>query len=665
MKNKYEYLFSPLKIGGIMLKNRIETAPMSMIDFTAKDYVPHGWIEFYERLAAGGAAVVTVGETPVLRDSGITHPHMLMIADPDLMAYLSKVTDAIHRHQAHASIELCHGGAASARYYNGGKPAMGPSEGVCPFDGAAVKEMPEEDIWNVVEAFGDAAKRAQLCGFDMCMVHAGHGWLLSQFLSPINNKRTDRWGGSHGNRVRIVREIVENIKRKCGERFPVEVRISGTENCEEGYGIEDCVEFCRSLDGLADLIHVSFGTIHRPTEDGGSTLCTPSPYEKRGRNVYLAAEVKRHLKKSLVTTVGSLVMPEQMEDILRSGKADMVAAARTFLADPDFPKKAKRGREDEIRPCMRCIGCLDDDRCEPHIIRCAVNPQVGRETVYETAPGSNAAGSGSQRILVVGGGPAGIQAAIEASKQGHQVILCEKSDELGGALNLSKDIPFKADMERYRQWLIGELARSEVNVLKNRTVDAEMIEKLDPDVTICAIGAEPVVPKIEGIDGGHVFQATELHRRMEEVGASVVIIGAGLIGAESAIYLAMQGRNVTLLEREDRIIPMEEPVPSDGGPSNLREYTQVNLNKQGVRQIFGVTVERIETNAVHAMDDSGNRLTFPADTVVIATGMRPLEQEREKLRAASREFVPAGDCVKVGRIKQATASGFAAGHYID
>ena len=662
MKLKYPNLFKPLKIGGLILKNRMEVAPHSLEDFTEREYTPRGWIEYYERRAAGGAAIVTVGETPVLSTTGPTQHHMLAIDDPDIMPHLAKVADAIHQHGAYASIELSHGGAGSMRMFLHGHKSIAPSKCICKFDGEESEEMTEEMIWEVIEAFGNAAHTLQVCGFDMCMIHAGHGWLLGQFLSQLTNRRTDQWGGSYDNRVRIVIEIIKDIKKKCGKNFPVEVRISGTENCEGGYTLEDGIELCKRLDGIADLLHISIGSINGYNPNGGSTITTPSPYEKRGRNVYLAEEIKKHVTQTPIVTLGSLVDPDMMEDILAAGKADMVAAARTFIADPDFAKKALRGKDDEIRPCLRCLGCLDATIMKPQVMRCAVNPEAGREIEYCYR---QKVSEERRRVLIIGGGPAGMQAALTASKQGHQVMLCEKSGELGGALKYNKDVPFKDDMERYRQWLIRMVGKAPVEVRLNTAVTPEMVASLDPDTVICAIGAEPAVPKIPGIESKNVLLATEIHEKDVVIGKNVVVIGAGLVGCESGIWLSMQGSNVTLLELGERIIPTEKAIVDEGDITELREYIDINLRKANVKQHFNICVDKIDGKTVYATDTTGEAYTFTADTVVIAAGMRPLEEEREALRSVCLDFKPVGDCFKVGRIMEATASGYAAGHYID
>ncbi len=662
MINKYPMLFSPLKIGGLTLKNRLEAAPTSLEDFTEREYTPHGWIEYHANRATGGVAVVTVGETPVISTTGPTQHHMLTIDDPDIMPYLAKVADAIHQQGACASIELCHGGAAAMKMFLHGNTAISPSGQDGPFDGEKTIKMTEEMIQEVITVFGAAAYRAKLCGFDMCMLHAGHGWLLGQFLSPLTNHRDDQWGGSPENCIRILLEIIREIRKQCGEEFPIEVRISGTEDCEGGYDLDAGVNYCKLLDGKCDLLHISIGSVNGYSPNGGSTITSPSYYEKRGRNAYLAAAVKKAVIQTPVVAIGSLVEPEMMEKILENGEADMIACARTFIADPEFPRKVMRGREDEVRPCLRCIGCLDDTMVGPQIIRCAVNPEIGREIEYKCY---RYRPQEKRRVLIVGGGPAGVQAALTASDQGHEVILCEKQDELGGALRCNTDIPFKDDMERYRQWMIRMVGRARIDVRLNTEVTSALMESVDPDVVICAIGAEAKIPPIPGIDGDQVILATDVHRQLNKLGDRIVLIGAGLVGCETAIWLSMLGKQVTIVEMADSIMASEYLAPDEGDMTCLFEFTTVQLNKWKVDMAFGQHVTEINHKGLVTVDENGEQRLYSADNVVIAAGMKPREKEREALRAVTPcEFKTVGDCNKVGRVKDATASGYAAGYYI-
>ena len=662
IEKKYPHLFSPIKIGNLTLKNRIEAAPTSLEDFTEQEVTPRGWIEYHARRAAGGAAIVTIGEVPVITATGPTQHNMLEIDNPDTMPWLNKVADAIHQQGAVASLELSHAGAAACRAFLHGNQAMAPSATHCVFaPDEEVREMTEDDIWEVIHAFGDAAHRLKLCGFDMCLIHAGHGWLIGQFLSPIMNHRTDKWGGNLENRSRFLFEIIKDIRAKAGGDFPIEVRISGSEEDPRGFTLDECIEVCKKLDGVVDLLHISIGAVYGYSPDGGASITSPSYYEKRGRNVYLAEAIKKHVTKTPVLTLGALGLPEEMEEIIASGKADMVAMARALIADPDLPKKALHGKPEDIRPCLRCTGCLDDTMVGPQVIRCAVNPTIGREIEYCL---SRREPKEKKSVLVIGGGPAGMQAALTAAERGHKVILCDQNAELGGALLLNKDVPFKVDMNRLRAWYGRMLERAGVDIRLNTKVTPEMVESIQADEVICAIGAEPIVPRIKGVDGKNVMLYTDAHNG-KVVNKKVIIVGAGYIGCELATYLSMsKGCDVTCVDMADIVISSENAVIEEWDNTNLREYITVNMEKNNVKTCLGVRVEEIQDNGVVVKHKDGTEELLEAEAVVIATGMRPIADEREALRASCLDFRVVGNANKVGRIKDATASGYAAGYYI-
>jgi len=325
------------------------SAPTSLADLSSEGYPTQENIAYYALKAQGGAAVVTVGDAIVQGATGRAHPKQVLMDDPGLLPHIVKEADAIKRHGAIASIELDHGGRECRRPFVSGFP-LGPMDEANYF-GREIKAMSVKQIESIIDDWGKAALTAKNAGFDMCMVHAGHGWCLGQFLSPVANKRTDEYGGNFENRCRFLLSVIKSIRNRCGYDFPIEVRISGDEFSPVGYDQEYGIAVAKQLDGKVDLIHVSVGTL---ADTDTSIRCQPTIFLERGCNVYLAAEIKKHVKTP-VATVGSISEPAHMEEIIASGKADIVAMARALIADPFLPKKAKAGQDEDIRPCLRCL----------------------------------------------------------------------------------------------------------------------------------------------------------------------------------------------------------------------------------------------------------------------------------------------------------------------
>ena len=435
---KYPHLFSPIRLGNTVFRSRFFAAPMGYEYLTSENYPLDETVAFFERMAVGGAATVNYGSAAVDSKRGVIGQSNPYLDDPEALPPLYRLASAINRHGAVAAIELQHTGANSYICAARGNQIYGAVDGVNPL-GQFVPAMPEEIIEETIEAFGNAAAFAKFCGFGMVTVHAGHGWLLNQFLDPNVNDRKDQWGGSLENRCRFPLAVVDTIKRKCGRGFPVDIRISGSTCYEGGYGIDEGVAIARQFDGRVDLIHVSAGS-HEVAEV--FTVTHPSMFLPDGANVQFAAEIKKHVETP-VATVGALGDPELMEEIIASGKADVVLAARALLADPDLPRKARAGRSEEIRPCIRCFECFAGITTKRQF-RCAVNPEVGFE--QDTRHALPAAVR--KTVLVAGGGVAGMQAALTAAERGHEVILCEKAGRLGGALRCEEQVPFKRLLRR-------------------------------------------------------------------------------------------------------------------------------------------------------------------------------------------------------------------------
>ena len=642
---RYPHLFEPIRLGNVLFRNRIFASPTGYQNVAGDNTLPDGAAAYYGRKALGGAASVATCELIVDGELGRGGANHIALDDPRSYASVCRVAHAISIHGAVATAELQHAGMFANRTpaFMGGKgfgPAYGPAERLV--GDRIVPEMPEEIIERTIGKYVQAALTAKRAGFGMVLIHAGHGWLLHQFVSPILNTRKDKWGGAPiENRARFTVEICKAIKKACGQNFPIEVRISGSECYEGGFGIENGIAFARQLDGVCDLIHVSAGN-HEVDEVFGVTH--PSMFLGEGPNVQYAAEIKKHVQTP-VATIGAIGDPEMMEDILASGKADVVEMARALLADPDLPVKIRVGREDEIRPCLRCLSCFSSEiTCgEPY---CAINPETGRELEMQHAIPSPAV---KKKVLVVGGGIGGMQAALTCAERGHSVILCEKRGELGGAILCERDVPFKQRLDLYLKRQAAAVQRADIDLRLNTEVTPEYAQSLGVDVIIASTGARPVKPPIPGIDGDNVLGAEYAYTHTAETGQNVCILGAGLVGLELGISLAMLGKHIQVVEMAPEI--------NDGGNFLHAIALRTELKRRNVKVDLNTRAVKILPDGV-LCSQSGEEKFFPADTVIYAVGQRPESEAALSLRFCAPEFYLIGDCVAPRNITSATGSAF-------
>ena len=642
---KYPNLFSPIKLGNLTLKNRIFAAPTSQFNLSPQSYLTRENIAYYELKAAGGVAVVTIGDGIVHTKTGKAHRLQIPLDDEMVLTSLGDAAKAIKRHGAIPSIELSHGG----KY--GGLPSLegkdvedrisyGPSHEITD-DGLEVFEMPEELILEIVEAYGKAAALVKRAGYEMLLVHGAHGWLLSQFLSPRVNKRKDKYGGSFENRARLILMVLDCIREAVGPGFPIELRMNGDEFIEGGCTLEDGIKLAKLVENKVDLINVSAGN-HEVLELFVRTH--PTFFLEHGCNVYLAAAIKKAVKVP-VSCVGGITDPEQMEEIIASGKADIVELARALLADPYLPKKASAGKTEEIIPCLRCHTCMSELQVRNTLI-CTVNPRVGNEfeNKFLLPPPEK-----SKKVLIAGGGPGGMQAAITAAARGHQVILCEKTSSLGGALKFAEHIPFKDDLHKFRKHLEYMIRASKAVVLLNTEVTPEFVGSQSPDVLIVAVGATPIIPKIPGIDIDKVVLATDIHNADVTIGDKVVILGGGLVGCEEAVYLAKSGKDVTVIEMLDEV--------AQDAPFFYRIALMVELSKY-VKVVTATEGKAITEEGILCVDSDSKEKLYEADTIICAVGQRSLTSIVDQLRDTAPEFYYIGDCVKPQKVTEAISAGY-------
>ncbi len=490
-----------------------------------------------------------------------------------------------------------------------------------------VREMNQDMIDRAIDQYAGACERVARAGCDMVMVHGGHGWLLAQFASSYTNGRTDAYGGSLENRARFAREVLTEIKKRVGNRLAIEYRISGDELLPDGMHLEETIEFIKLIQDKIDLVHVSLGTFG----GGQEHIIRAQPiYFPHACNVHRAEAVKKAVNVP-VTCVGSILDLETADRIIAEGKADIVAMARANLADPDIVNKTYRGELDEIRPCTRCQ-CCNARGVNYRQIRCAVNPAIGREVDY----GYIRPAERKKKVIVVGGGPRGMEAAIVASSRGHEVVLHEKEKDLGGNLRIAVMPSFKVDMRRYLNWLIGKTMRSADVRLSSESTPCSVKDE-NADVVIVAVGSEAWIPDISGMEKSHVVTAGDMEAGKRETGQTVIVAGAGLVGCEAALELSHNGKKVAIIDmlKESEIAADVNPTP--------RFWLLESLRRNGVVVQTETRLEEITDRGV-IVSRGGIRSEISADTVVIALGYEARCETADAFRESAPEVYVVGDC---------------------
>jgi len=635
------------------LRNRIVMAPMVTNLAYEDGSVSQCIKDYYEARAGGGVGLIIVGATCVEGSLGRSSRALrqLLIDDDKFVSGLSELAEVIHKHGAKAAIQLHHAGREGHAGQEGGPiqshlPPVAPSS-IAEEGGRLPRELTIGEIQDLVKRFALAAGRARKAGFDGVEIHGAHDYLIAQFLSASSNKRSDKYGGDVTNRARFLIETTSSIREVVGQDYPVWCRINGREyDIEGGITLDEAQQTARlAQDAGCDAIHVSgWGK-------GGTQRRPPMGY-RVGYFSWLAETVKKAVDVPVIAV--ARITPEFGEGLLQEGKADFIAIGRALIADPDLPNKVASGKLEDIKPCLSCDGCFDSMagfHSPDGTLRCAVNAAVGKEREFTIYPAERA-----KKVLVVGGGPAGLEAARVAALRGHHVVLFEKENELGGQLHAASLPPYKESIQSLKIYLEHQVEKLGVKVELGKKADVGQVEELSPDVVVVATGASPIVPEIPGIERDNVVLAYDVLIGKVAVGETVVIIGGELVGCETGEFLAEKGKKVTIARRGG---DMAAKMP----PSERRLLLD-RLTMKGVTMLTGVKYEEIMDEGLLITTKGGDKRTIKADTIVVAAGARPNTELFRVLKDKGYEAYLVGDCVEPRVIMDAVHDGFVIGRAV-
>ena len=632
--DRYPHVFQPLTVRGLTLKNRLEYAPTVVLKCSPEGEVTQEMLDYVAWQAKTGVGYLTIGNTPVVHTDSSAWVCELNVTQDRCIHGLEMMARTARENGAEMSVELAHAGRGSNS--TPGNPALAPSD--VPLNGGPlgyIKPMNEEDMAFIRQQFVDCAVRCQKAGLKIIMIHCAHNNLLAQFLSPASNHRTDAYGGSLENRMRFPLSVLKAV-REAVPNMVIECRCSAQEDTPDGLQLEESLTFMERAQEYVDIIHVSRGNIFF---NYGSTFTIPTYFKGRQLNVAFAAEAKKRLHVP-VAVVGNITSLQEAEDIIGSGKADIVVMAKSYMADENLIHKSIRGHTEDVRPCTRCDWCGNANNFGTSM-RCAVNPMLGRDIDLSklVEPGQE------KHVMVIGGGPGGMMAAQTLHAMGHRVSLYEKSHQLGGLLNDATVASFKEYMRLYLQWDIRQTMQCGAEIHLDTEVTPELVEQVNPDAVIVASGSTYVHPNIPGIDTDKVKTVSDVENHRVPVGENVVVCGGGIVGLECAVMLGMEGKKVTVIDQ----IPLEKFA--DGMPVFNHIELNYQLEKYGVTLVGGQKITSFGENGVETVDASGEKQTFAGDTYVLALGVKPDNRLAQQLLSTYAEGVyVVGDCVSTGRV---------------
>jgi len=641
-----KHLFSPLEIRGMELKNRIILPPMTTLLGNADGTVSDGFIDYYVARARGGAALITaetVDIHPYTHNLALGERGFTAIYDDKFIPGLKRFTDAIHASGAKASVQLQHSGQAMLMI-DPSLPPVAPSALPCP-GGAIPRPLTISEIEELVEAYGEGARRAKEAGFDTVDVHGGHGYLIAQFMSAYFNRRTDRYGGDLMGRLRFPMEVLRKVRQKVGEDFPIIFRYSAEERVQGGRGISESAIIAPLLaEAGAACLSITTGmhfTLYYTVPAMGTT---------KGLNVEATARVKSAVDVP-VMAVGKLNDPVVAESVLANGQADLIAIGRGLIADPELPNKWQEGRFGDVRPCISCNqGCIGAMMTGAPF-SCLVNPEAGREAEMLIKPASS-----PKRVFVAGGGPAGLEAANTAAARGHSVRLYEKEARLGGQFHTASLPPGKQEISPYLKYMESRIRQTGVEVLLNRQLDASELADASPDVVIVATGGQPLIPDIPGSTGKNVISALDVLNGKAETGQRVLIAGGGMVGCETALFLDALGKDVTIVEMTADLACDQTIVP--------REALLRKLDQTKIRLFTSAKVVAFIDDGAILERDGNQEALGGVDTVIHAMGVLSANGLTDTIQNKVPEIHVIGDAERPSNAMDAIAAGTKIGRRI-
>ncbi len=633
----YEKLFQRGRIGSMQLKNRIVMPAMAVglaqPDGEANEHI----IRYYEERARGGVGMIITEITRVNTESGIGTPNQLGANHSSMVPHLERLAERVHKYGTKILLQLQHPGRENKSSIIDGRQIVAPSAVMCKVTQEMPRAMTTEECSALVKQFVMGAVLAQKAGFDGVELHAAHGYLLNEFLSPYTNKRTDRYGGSFDNRMRIMEEIITAIHYMCGPKFVISVRISADEYVEGGLRLEDTIKIARTLESFGiDCLNVSCGIYESAT-----TIIEPASYPQ-GWKKHLAATIRENVHIPVIA-VNNIKEPDVAEQLLEEGVCDFIGIGRASLADPEWSNKAREGRADEINKCIGCLYCFKtlNDGCH---IKCAVNPRCGREVEYSCLKKD---GDG-RPVAIVGGGPAGMTAALTLKERGFAPVIFEKEAALGGQLNVAVKPILKEKLAAYEASMIRRVEKAGIEVRLNTEATVENVKEINPAGVFLATGSTPIIPNLPGVDLPNVMTAEQVLMGEKEVKGEVVVIGGGVTGMETAETIASRGNKVTIVE-------MQKGIGEGIYRSVLADYMS-HFQKLGVQVMTYEKVMSIKENGVVLMKVIGSAIhEIPADTVVLSLGVKSNNDLVDTFDAAFDNVIVLGDANKPGRIAEANS----------